>query len=201
MSAEQVLVVDRNIIEEVGVFNGIKLGAQPYLDRIFAPGVAKFMLRSEVEQNHGFKQIIPYVLMRFNNGTQTKFFSYRRGGSGGESRLIGNRSVGVGGHINPIDSDSEDPFNTYLAAVQREVSEEVYFNTQYTEKIVAVLNDDSNDVGKVHFGIVHIWELDKPEVKQKESQISYAGFLTKSELLKNIDTLETWSKFCMEAEL
>jgi predicted NUDIX family phosphoesterase len=194
---EQVLVIKRKIIEEVGMFQGLTFDIDRYLSKIFVQGVPRFMPRSKAEIDPSHKQIIPYVIMLHND----KVLSYVRGRRAGETRLVGNRSIGIGGHINPTDDMplfNADFYETYLAAVQREVAEEVSVETAYTDHVVALLNDDSNDVGSVHLGIVHCWLLDKPNVSKREQMITQMNFMTPDELQQLRDTLETWSQKCLD---
>ena len=69
---------------------------------------------------------------------------------------------------------------------------------KHTDKIVAMLNDDTNEVGKVHLGIVHHWVLDSPNVSRREQMITQMTFLSPSELMDVSDTMETWSRICVE---
>ena len=195
---EQVLVIERKIVEDVGMFQGLAFDTEQYLSNIFVQGVPRFMPRSQAELDPSHKQIIPYVIMLHDG----KVLSYVRGRRAGESRLVGNRSIGIGGHINPTDDMplfNTDFYETYLAAVEREVAEEVSVETAYTDRIIALLNDDSNEVGSVHLGIVHCWNLDKPNVGRREQMITQMIFMTPEELQQVRDTLETWSQKCLDA--
>jgi predicted NUDIX family phosphoesterase len=193
---EQVLVVQRKVFEEVGAFNGLAMDTQKYLDKLFAPGVPRFMPRPQAEKDPSFKQLIPYVIMTCNG----KYLSYVRGKRAGETRLVAKRSLGIGGHINPTDDMPlfGNFYDTYLAAVQREVAEEVSIETKYKDKVVALLNDDSNEVGQVHLGIVHLWTLDEPKVNRREQMITQMGFMGIPELQLVRDTMETWSQLCLD---
>jgi len=193
---EQVLVVERKVLEQVGMFHGLTFDVDRYLHKLFVPGVPRFMPRSQVEVDPAYKQLIPYVLMTYDG----KYLSYVRGRRAGETRLVGHRSIGIGGHINP--SDDMPLFNanfyeTYLTAVEREVEEEVSVETSHTDRVVALLNDESNEVGRVHLGIVHYWTLDAPEVSKREQMITQMSFMTPAELQEVRDTLETWSGLCL----
>ena len=198
MPEEQVLVIERKIIEQVGMFDGLTFDVDRYLERIFVPGVPRFMPRSQAEHDPSFKQIIPYVIMTH----QGKYLSYVRGKRAGESRLAAKRSIGIGGHINPIDADNSPLFaylyDNYLTAVQREVAEEVCVETAYRDCVVALLNDDSNEVGSVHLGIVHCWNLAAPKVAKREQMITQMTFMTADELHETRDSLETWSQKCLD---
>jgi predicted NUDIX family phosphoesterase len=90
-----------------------------------------------------------------------------------------------------------DFYETYLTAVEREVAEEVSVETSHTDRIVALLNDESNEVGSVHLGIVHHWILDAPKVSKREQMITQMAFMTPAELHEVRDTLETWSGLCL----
>ena len=193
---EQVLVIERKVLEQVGMFQGLTFDVDNYLREFFVQGVPRFMPRSQVEENPAYKQLIPYVLMSY----QDKYLSYVRGRRAGETRLVGNRSIGIGGHINPADDMplfNTDFYETYLTAVEREVAEEVSVETSHTDSIVALLNDESNEVGSVHLGIVHHWILDAPKVSKREQMITQMAFMTPAELQEVRDTLETWSGLCL----
>lgn len=194
---EQVLVIETKILERLGLFQGLAFDTERYLSEIFVQGVPRFIPRSQAEKDPSYKQLIPYVIMAYHS----KYFSYIRGQRAGESRLVGNRSIGIGGHINPVDDMplfNSDFYETYIAAVEREVAEEVSVNTTHTDSIVALLNDDSNEVGSVHLGIVHYWNLDAPKVDKKEQMITQMAFMTPEELQQVKDTLETWSQKCLD---
>lgn len=197
-SEEQILVIELKVIEEIGIFQGLEFDIEHYRDRIFVPGVPRFMPRSQAEHDPSYKQLIPYVIMAH----QGKFLNYVRGRRAGEARLVGNRSIGIGGHINPVDADNSSLFayhyDNYLAAVEREVDEEVSVQTNHTDNIVALLNDDSNEVGQVHLGIVHFWDLEEPNVEKREQMITQMSFMTPEELRQVRDSLETWSQKCLD---
>ncbi|MHC4145916.1 MAG: hypothetical protein ACYSWW_16395 [Planctomycetota bacterium] len=194
---EQVLVVERKVVEQIGMFQGLVFDVDRYLERIFVQGVPRFMPRSQAEQDPSFKQLIPYVIMTHDG----RYLSYVRGKRAGEARLVAKRSIGIGGHINPSDDMplfNTDFYQTYLAAVEREVAEEVAVETTHTDRIVALLNDESNEVGSVHLGIVHCWNLDAPNVTKREQMITQMAFMTPVELEEVRDTLETWSQRCLD---
>ena len=195
---EHVLVVERKVFEQAGAFNGLDFDVQRYLGTLFAPGGPRFMPRSQAEKDPSYKQIIPYVIM-VHEGT---YLTYVRGKRAGETRLVGNRSIGIGGHINPIDDEvplfGTDFRDVYRRAVEREVDEEVNLEAGHTDRVVALLNDDSNEVGQVHLGVVHCWVLDAPNVTRREQMITQMDFLTETELHEVRDSMETWSQLCLD---
>ncbi len=194
---EQVLVIERKILEEVGMFQGLMFDVDQYLKQIFVPDVPRYMPRSQAEADPNYKQIIPYVIMSH----QDKYLSYVRGKRAGEGRLKGRGSIGIGGHINPVDDTPlfcNDFRQAYLNAVKREVEEEVCVESDYTDRIVALINDDSNEVGKVHLGIVHCWFLDEAKVSKREQMITQMSFMSPAELQGMRENLETWSSLCLD---
>ncbi len=193
---EQVLVIERKVFEQVGLFNGLAFDVDRYLDKIFAPGVPRFIPRPKAEKDPSYKQLIPYVIMAHDG----RYLSYIRGRRAGETRLVGLRSIGIGGHINPRDDMplfNDNFYQAYLSAVEREVAEEVSVETTHTDRIVALLNDESNEVGSVHLGIVHYWLLDAPKVDRREQMITQMTFQTVADLHQIRDTMETWSQLCL----
>ena len=122
-----------------------------------------------------------------------------RGKKAGEQRLVAKGSIGIGGHMNDED---ESLFawdeHAYRAGVEREVNEEVEISTPFEDRIVALLNDDTTEVGRVHLGVVHVFRLEEAKVQKRESMITNLAFLTKAELLERRENLETWSQICVD---
>jgi predicted NUDIX family phosphoesterase len=195
-STEQVLVVERRVFDRVGAFQGISFDVERFLDAFFAPGTLRFMPRPAAEQDPSFKQIIPYVIMTDGR----RYLTYVRGKRAGEQRLVGFRSIGIGGHINPQDdlplfSDFREAYRT---AVEREVAEEIGASPAHQDRIVALLNDDSTEVGRVHLGIVHYWSFPCLDFQKREQMITQLSFMTLPELRTARETLESWSQFCVD---
>lgn len=195
---EQVLVVERKVLEQIGLFHGLTTNVQSYLSVLFDSSVLRFMPRPQAEKDPSYKQLIPYVIISHDG----KYLTYVRGKRAGETRLVGNRSIGIGGHINPI--DNEIPlFDTnyrelYNNAVEREVAEEISIEAGHTDSIIALLNDDTTEVGSVHLGVVHHWLLDSSAVIKREQMITQMEFMTPAELNEVRDSMETWSQFCLD---
>jgi predicted NUDIX family phosphoesterase len=193
---ENVLVIKRSLFDELGTFQGLNFEPEKYLEAILSRGSNFFIPRSDAESNPAYKQIIPYALIAF----QDTILHYVRGKKAGEQRLIAKGSIGIGGHMNETD---ESLFaideQAYRAGVEREVNEEIKIDTPFEDQIVALLNDDSTDVGRVHLGIVHIFKLKAPKVQKREAMITGLTFLTKEELLARRETMETWSQICVDS--
>jgi predicted NUDIX family phosphoesterase len=193
---ENILVIRRSLFDELGSFQGLNFEAEKYLKAILSRGNNFFIPRPEAETNPAYKQIIPYALIAF----EKTVLHYVRGKKAGEQRLVAKGSVGIGGHMNEADEslfamDEE----AYRAGVEREVNEEIKIDTPFEDRIVALLNDDSTEVGRVHLGIVHIFKLKEPKVQKREAMITGLTFLTKEELMTRRESLETWSQICVDA--
>jgi predicted NUDIX family phosphoesterase len=193
---ENVLVVKRELFDELGSFQGLNFEPEKYLKAILSRGSNFFIPRPEAENNPAYKQIIPYALIAFGETV----LHYVRGKKAGEQRLVAKGSIGIGGHMNESD---ESLFaldeQAYRAGVEREVNEEIKIDTAFEDRIVALLNDDSAEVGRVHLGIVHIFKLTEPRVQKREAMITGLTFLTKEELMARRESLESWSQICLDS--
>ncbi|MDY0002825.1 MAG: hypothetical protein RBU30_16120 [Polyangia bacterium] len=168
---------------------------ETYLERIAARGF--FVERPWAERNSTVKQIIPYTLVVHG---QTLFMVLRLP-AGGEKRLFGKRSIGIGGHINPEDG-AEDRGALASRCALRELGEELAIEGPVTLEPVGVINDDSNPVGAVHFGLVQVARLDAPTARVREQDTLEGGFHPIGELQKLLAdpeaNFETWSSLILE---
>ncbi len=195
-AGEQVLVVPRTLLEEIGMFQGLRAeGVEAALEKLLDPANHFFMDRAAAEEDPTHKQLIPYCVFKHGD----KVLHYTRGKSGGENRLHALISVGVGGHINPVDTgEGRTGPAAYFAAVRREIEEELELPGGYEQKIVALLNDDTNPVGQVHLGVIHLVELPSPEAVAKEDALSELAFSSLEDLSGPLfGRLETWSQHCV----
>ena len=194
---EEILVVPRSLFDELGSFQGLTTDTDRYISTLLDPSNNFFMDRETAEDDPSHKQIIPYSLFRYRGS----YLHYIRGKAGGESRLHAQGSLGIGGHINPVD-ERADPLGraTYMAGVAREIDEELALPSQPEQQIVALLNDDSNAVGRVHLGFVHLFDLESEEAQAREDALSELQFKSTADLRGPLyDTLESWSRFCVDA--
>ena len=195
MSKEKVLVFDAERMSGFKKLPGISVRNADILyfqNEILSN--TKYLDREEAENSPEYKQIIPYVVMEHDG----KVLVYTRTKKGGEGRLHDKHSIGIGGHINP-----EDRY-TVMAAIAREIAEEVKFpkidKKQWSLKSLALIYDDSNDVGKVHFGYVWLLSFDK-SVKElpvpAEDAVAEFKWVPKDKI-KYQKNLENWSKMVLE---
>lgn len=191
-SVEEVLVIPTRALHEAGLFQGLTAKADHYLPRLLDPDRLHYLSRGQAEDDPSFKQIIPYVVLKWRD----QLFNYVRGKRTSETRLQALRSIGVGGHINPGDASLFD--SPYREAMLRELSEEVRIDTTYEDSCIGLINDDSTPVGQVHLGIVHLFELAEPRVERREQGLTRAGFNPIAELRQARDEFETWSRFVLD---
>jgi predicted NUDIX family phosphoesterase len=192
MSAERVLCIPTLLFHELGHFQGFLADAQPYFKTLFDPNYTTYRPRDEVETDPSYKQLIPYCIFR----SQGEVFHYKRGKAQGEARLHSLRSIGIGGHIASTDADTAR--ESYLAAMRREIDEEVFLESAFTESCVGLINDDQTEVGRVHLGIVHLFELEAPKVGPREESIIETGFASPAKLTSELESFETWSQICLK---
>ena len=190
---ERVLCFQRNLFEKLGVFSGMSLEVEKYLPVLTASANVTYINRSEAEQDRRYKQLIPYALILCGD----KILRYRRGKGGQETRLHGQYSVGVGGHISEEDTGLFAQGVGYHDAMRRELIEEVDIDVT-KEMAVAVINDDSTEVGFVHLGIVHIVYVADEAIASGRSGLVGAEFVPLDEATKKLDIYESWSRFCLE---
>lgn len=189
---EHILVVPTLLFHEIGYFQGFSGNPDPYLTTLLDPAHTSYRPRPQMENDPSYKQLIPYCIFRYGE----QIFYYTRGKAQGEGRLHSKRSIGIGGHINSVDASVEG--SPYLEAMRREIEEEVDIQTTYKHRLAGLINDDLTEVGKVHLGIVHIFDLDAPKVLPREKSIIETGFASPAQLHQERDRFETWSQICLD---
>lgn len=195
---ERVLVVPTELFHGLGHFQGFNADVDRYLGELLDPKNTTYRPRHEVENDPSFKQLIPYVIFCYSDAAAGQsVFQYTRGTGQGEGRLHSKRSVGIGGHISITDATATG--GPYEEGMRRELEEEVAVNTPYTDHRVGLINDDETEVGRVHLGVVHRFQVERPAVEPRESEIIESGFRGVDELLADLDGFETWSRICLEA--
>jgi predicted NUDIX family phosphoesterase len=177
-------------------------------DVLFAP-------RKALEDLPEYRQLIPYILFQHKD----KYACFERV-KGNEKRLANKKTIGVGGHIDIADyfdipkikekigqedyTQNELKFDLLEEAIKREVCEETgFFATDMSKyKLIGNIAIDDTPVDCVHLGFVYTLEISPDELltSMKEvdhKEIELLGYFTKQEL-KNMENLESWSKFVVE---
>lgn len=192
---EHVLVIPRTLLDQLGSFQGFQPDAGRYLTAMLAPEANFFMERPAAELDPTHKQLIPYSIFHHAG----RYICYRRGGKSGEKRLVAKRSVGIGGHINPVDQSHDGLGESmYFNSIEREITEELVIGGSHTQEVIGLINDDSSEVGSVHLGVVHRFELSSDDVRSNEEAIQDLSFYTLAELRAMREDLETWSQIIVD---
>ncbi len=192
---EHVLVITRQLLDQLGSFQGFQPEVDRYLHAMLAPGANFFMERPAAELDPSHKQLIPYSIFHHDG----RYLCYTRGGKSGEKRLVSKCSVGIGGHINPVDQGHDGLGESmYYNSIEREITEELVIGGTHTQEVIGLINDDSTEVGSVHLGVVHRFELSSDDVKSNEDAIQDLRFLTLQQLIDSRDQLETWSQIIVD---
>jgi predicted NUDIX family phosphoesterase len=169
-----------------------------------------FRPRSEVEEDPSFKQVITYSIIQYGHDRSDQlFFSYTRGQSGGEDRLKAKRSLGIGGHVSDSVKDQAKFFVTQhhskilgwcRTEAQREIDEEVIHNCRRPLlRLIGLINDDSNSVGRVHVGLVYAFIVNTPDIFPHDGAIKDGDMLTVQQITNQIDSYENWSKLIIKS--
>ncbi|MBI2508344.1 NUDIX domain-containing protein [Candidatus Woesearchaeota archaeon] len=191
------MAVENNKLFNNDYFQGFKSHDEvDYVSRILED--YKFVKRGPIEINFEHKQPIGYALLI--NPSLKKVFAYQRSQKGGDKRLHNKWSWGIGGHIEKTEEERDNPI---YASLLREIKEEVLINGEIENiRVLGYLNDDSDEVGKVHFGILYLVETDSTEIKPLDSEIEVGELKTIKELEEICASdeciVEGWSEIALE---
>lgn len=180
---ELVLGLPRELIVPGKGWRGIRAG---HVDDVLAlvERAAGYRPRPEAEVDPGWKQVIPYLLVRDGE----RLFLMQRTTAGGDARLHDRWTLGIGGHLNPGDGG-------VLAGMGREFHEEMAADWEPQPDFLGVLNDDSTPVGQVHVGLVFAADAAGRALAVRETEKLRGSFVEPSEVRPVYDRLETWSQF------
>lgn len=195
---EQIIVVPRTTLfdNEKNAFNGFLSKNDEKGNNIFN-SLRQYDVkrRGDMEEDPGFKQLISYCLLENQNG---EILVYERLSGGGEERLHGQSSIGVGGHMNDV--VGADSINEVLRVnAQRELEEEVGLPTEDSQNMeyLGFINDDNNEVGKVHMGVVFKITVNSIDVEAKETDTLRIKWIEKGKI-ESYDDFETWSALILQ---
>ena len=196
---ERIIVVPRNILfdEENNQFNGFLANDSTKGQEIFDTlSQYEVKRRGDMEEDPNYKQLISYCLLENEND---QLLVYERLSGGGEDRLHGQASIGVGGHMNDI--VGADTINEVLRTnAQRELEEEVGLASEESQNLqyIGFINDDTNEVGEVHLGVVFKIKVNSNDVEVQETDTLKIKWVEQGSI-DNYDDFETWSALILEA--
>jgi len=200
MKEEQIMCFKKELLSEYSNQSKV-FYEESLLNRVL--GNLQSIPRSVAEKNYDFKQIVVYVVIK----SKDSYLTYRRTSKTQEDRLHHKYSIGIGGHVNIIDNSQLTLFDydrkkgVLLQAVWREVGEEINMESKILNQpqLICFINDDSNDVGKVHFGTVWLLEISEPKVSMKgERGIGKIRFEDISHLQAKKSYFEKWSQLLID---
>lgn len=184
---EQILVIPRNDLLPQPLHGFTYITDLPHVMTVMDKIEVK--RRGDMEEDPTYKQLISYVITVDENDN---ILIYTRLKGGGETRLHGQSSIGVGGHMNPIDGKIATELleeNTL-----REIKEELGLTPTKLE-LIGYVNDDTNPVGQVHFGMVYVADVKRSEIHITETDTLEIDFVDMDHLPEN---METWSALIAE---
>lgn len=195
---KSIMVVEKGLLFGNDYFEGFKPQNEiNYESRILKNFI--YVKRGLAEQAAACKQPIGYSIII--NPASKKVFAYQRSSHDekyGEKRLQGKWSWGVGGHIEKFDVKTGDPIR---GSVLRELEEEVRMDGKTEPKVLGYINNDSDAVGKVHFGILYVVETTSRIVKPLDAEIDNGRLRTIGELEEICSspefTVEAWSRIAL----
>ncbi|MDO8485599.1 MAG: NUDIX domain-containing protein [Candidatus Limnocylindrales bacterium] len=186
MSDERVYVVPRLTLPDAAGWYGLRTdGLDDFVGAVERDG--RYEPRAAMERDPSFKQIIPYLVLRDG----ARYFLMQRTTAGGDARLHGHYTIGVGGHLNPGDGG-------LLAGLRREWDEELIAAFLPEFRLVALLNDDTTAVGAVHVGAVYVADVEGRPVAIRETDKLTGGFALAADVAAVAERLESWSRLAFE---
>ena len=199
---EIILAVKRNCLfpTKAYYFTGFRISGQINYESIIEKNFLTLTHKSAT-QDKSLKQPIAYVAVY--NTTEKKFFIYKRASENkdyGEKGLQGKLSLGFGGHMKPLDNQNGGGIKKSLI---REIGEETGLSGMLRDiKLLGYVNDESNEVNRVHFGMLYVASTDSLVLSPKDPEVKRWELITLKEVQKiNKDprcNLETWSRIALE---
>lgn len=151
--------------------------------------------RSEVEHDETWVQPIPYLVLCDAKGWA---WCYQR--TGGDARLEGRSSCGVGGHVDDTDAPKGETFDadaTLRRALMRELAEEIGCTTSdlHVPRRRGLIFEGRSPVGRVHLGVLFsaLWINAKPPMPQADEALKSIGFMPLAAIAADT-RFELWSR-------
>lgn len=188
---ELIWVVPTKTVFASGHWQGIKeLSDDSFVNHLVSN--KEFHPRSLMEIDPTFKQIIPYLLFK----CQDRLFLMQRKSTSSEQRLKNKLTLGIGGHVRAEDFTGKTVFDW----AKREFHEEVFYQGNLTITTLGALNDDTNEVGKVHLGLALLLEGDSENISIK-SELKSGSLVSLHECKESYTHLESWSQMIFDSIL
>ena len=184
---ENILVIKRHHLFTNNTWNGLHTKNFSHFQHIIQHK-KEFLDRAKMEKDPTYKQVIPYLIFTHNE----QFFFMQRQSNASETRLRNKYALGIGGHIRQEDMEQDSVFSW----AEREFHEEISYNGNLTIQPIGILNDDSNDVGKVHLGLILMLQGDSNIINIK-SELKSGRLISLSECMNYFDSCESWTQIIL----
>lgn len=148
------------------------------------------MQRSIAENNQTYKQIISYLIFTFEG----QLFVMQRKNKPNEQALANKLSIGIGGHMTQTDIQGQTLFDW----VSREFEEEVTYEGNLQMHTIGFLNDDTNEVGQRHLGLVILLKGDNPNIAIHGNEHKSGQLMSMEECFEKLDQFEAWSQIILQ---
>lgn len=193
---QMIMVVKKEILLGANYFQGFKLSNEFDYESIILNNF-EYVRRGDAEEDQTHKQPIGYSLII--NPSLKQVFVYQRSSKHDEKKLQGKCSWGIGGHIEKVDIQAENPISE---SMKRELSEEVKGLEKNPEiEVLGYINDDKDTVGKVHFGILYVVKTNSTILKPLDPEGETGELKPINELEKICSSskliVEGWSKIAL----
>lgn len=185
--SEQVMVVRTELLRPFLQQGLITDDAQSILEIVAKSHT--FIDRPVAEVSPDWRQIIPYVVIRF--AEDSTYFVLKRTPKQTEARLHHKLSLGIGGHINPE--------YDVMTGLEKELSEEVRIADRYSLSFAGMLNDEETDVGRVHLGAVFFLDASSRDVRVLETEKMTGEWVAREALAPLREAMESWSQIVYDA--
>ena len=185
MSDERVYVVPRSaVLDEAGWYGLRTDGLAAFVAALERDG--RYELRDRMEVDPGFKQVIPYLVLRDGE----RYFLMRRTAAGGDARLHGRYSIGVGGHLNPGDGGLLGGLRGMGRGARRGVRPDL------PARRPAQRRHDRGRRGPS--GAVYVADAAGRPVAIRETDKLTGTFVEPAAVQEVVERLETWSRLVFE---
>ena len=181
------LVLKNEVVFEHGQWQGFLFGEWGEYFEQLALSQPEWLARDEAEENPDYQQIIPWALFRVGD----KYLELKRQQQSAHTRLYHRYSLGVGGHVFQDELEQYPDLKQWIKA---KFLEEIQYQGQVLSvRCIGVVNDNSDSLGKHHFGIVYLIEGDSQTVaSQKYTQLKFSSLSDMSG--SDIGFLDRWSQ-------
>ncbi len=160
---EELLTLPNNVVFEHGAWQGFLLGESwgSFYAKL-AQENPLWMKRDEAEDNREVQQVIPWTIFRWNN----YYLELKKKQEGPHTRLYNKYSLGFGGHVFKHEMDKVGSLDEWI---KERFLQEMEYKGNLTVSTLGVVNDNTDELGSGHFGIVYLIEGDSNLVSSRKN--------------------------------